>query len=64
MCPVTDRSEQRGRVQHADARNGGQATSGRVVARHIGKLLAQSHDAIIERAPLVKHVVEPPRLYV
>src|SRR4051794_18267335 len=55
---ITDRGDQRGRVQHADARDGGQTASGRIVARHLGKLVVQRLDARIEGAPLIEHVVE------
>src|SRR4051794_11080538 len=55
---ITDRGDQRGRVQHADARDGGQTASGRIVARHLGELVVQRLDARIEGAPLIEHVVE------
>jgi hypothetical protein len=45
---ITDRGDQRGRVQHADAR--GETASGRIVARHLGELVVQRVDARIERA--------------
>src|SRR5215472_8499467 len=55
---VTDCRHQGGRVQHADARDSGQTASRRIIARHLGKLVVEGRDPLVERAPLVEHVVE------